>query len=118
MTVNEKTILTEAAQLVRTGWTCGTYARDRDGEACNVTDEEACEFCLLGAIDRAAFTLEQDFERASGLYHACVTLALAELRERTGSDRANLDTWNDTEAESAEDVAVLLEAAAAKGGAP
>lgn len=118
MSVTEKTVLTEAARLVRTGWTCGTYARDRDGEPCNVTDDEACEFCLLGAIDRAAFTLVADFEKASGLYHACVNRAITELREQTGSDRANLDTWNDNEAQSAEEVAVFLEAAAADGGAP
>ena len=35
-------------------WCRGSFARDKRGEECGTHDNEACAFCAIGALDRAA----------------------------------------------------------------
>ena len=44
-----------AYQLVTSGWCQDTGALDRAGEAVEPYDSDACEWCLTGAIIRAAY---------------------------------------------------------------
>lgn len=46
-----------AAELVEQGWTQDVAARDSAGHTVSVYGEEACEFCAIGAIVRAAWEL-------------------------------------------------------------
>jgi len=47
-------ILSGARELVREGWTQGTFARDSNGTACIVLHRDAVVFCVIGAMVRAA----------------------------------------------------------------
>ena len=35
-------------------WCRGSFARDKRGEECGTHDNDACSFCAIGALDRAA----------------------------------------------------------------
>ena len=51
LTPNQKV---EVIALLRKGWIQRLSAVDSDGYACLVNDEDACRFCVLGAIERVA----------------------------------------------------------------
>lgn len=50
-------VLKRASELLATeeNWTQGRFARDRNNHPVDYTAENACKFCLRGAIKRAAF---------------------------------------------------------------
>jgi len=47
-----------------TGWTRHVFARDAAGWTVQLESPEACQFCSLGAIGRAAFELKAETEVA------------------------------------------------------
>jgi len=53
-------ILRRAIRLIGLGWTKGSYARTAGVNAIPYTAPEACQFCSLGAIYRAAIDLGED----------------------------------------------------------
>ena len=55
--MNTKAILTRAKELIEQGWTQKTSARNSNGKIRSAYDSDACQFCMIGAIDRAAFEL-------------------------------------------------------------
>lgn len=46
--------------LEQYGWTKGVYARDKDLNPTNSYGQDACSFCALGALGRAAHELDLD----------------------------------------------------------
>lgn len=53
-TLTTAEVLTTASGYIRRGWTRHTLARNRYRTRVPVTDAEACRFCALGAVYRAA----------------------------------------------------------------
>jgi hypothetical protein len=49
-----KRTLTEARKLLQEGWTQNHFAENEDGERRHYDDEDACKFCLGGAIIRSS----------------------------------------------------------------
>ncbi len=58
MTTTE--VLDRAADILERdgGWTTEAYARSTSGRMVNVTDGQACQFCVVGAIMRAVHELD------------------------------------------------------------
>ena len=50
-------ILKIAKTLVERGWTKNSLANDSKGMPCAATSKEACEWCVIGAIDRVAYDI-------------------------------------------------------------
>lgn len=92
-------ILRKAAALVRKGWCKGSPARDSLGLVVGPLDEDAVEFCAIGAIQRVCRALTAD-----GAWEA-----RRALREVIGMEIA---PWNDGIARDAEQVARAFEEAA------
>lgn len=44
--------LTAVRKLIEQGWTQGHYARNAEGDVADLMDNDACTFCLRGAIYR------------------------------------------------------------------
>lgn len=57
-------------------WTQGSFARDSQGMPVNVTDRGACQFCLLGAVDRAICI---EYAMFYGLFADCVGVLASAL---------------------------------------
>jgi hypothetical protein len=55
-----KEVLVRAKDLVSKGWTQRARARDVGGKICNFASDEACSFCLVGALSRAEVDLNLD----------------------------------------------------------
>jgi hypothetical protein len=51
----------------QTDWTRGVHARAENGRPVMWHDQEACSWCALGAINRAAYDLIGNKERAEGI---------------------------------------------------
>ena len=49
-------VLKRAAEILNNGdWTQGSNARRKDGTECSVIADDACAWCLVGALHRAIF---------------------------------------------------------------
>lgn len=103
-----KEILTRSAELVRAGWTQHLAARDVRGDEVKPTSEDACQFCLVGALDRAVHEHEGSVDYA-------VSCAVRDHVRKFLADQANqsLVVFNDTENRRLSEVADLLDRAAA-----
>ena len=54
-----RSILLEAAKLIKeSGWCQGHMALDKNGKPTNHLASGACDFCMTGALDRAAYDLD------------------------------------------------------------
>jgi hypothetical protein len=62
-------VLRNARALIEepTRWTRGVLGRAASGRPVMWHDEEACRWCALGAINRAAYDLVGDKEQAEGI---------------------------------------------------
>jgi hypothetical protein len=127
MTAQERaTIARDAAELVESGFCKHQLAKNAQGEPTFPEDLDAVEFCVVGAIDRAAFTLgctevtECFSFRApgviSGLFdHLNETGRLNTSLSRAYSFRHScVVTWNNDCAKDGADVAEVLRAYADK----
>ena len=56
--MNADDILIGAAKIIEEeGWCRGTMARDKNDEPVEVMSDDACQFCLLGALFKTVMTL-------------------------------------------------------------
>jgi hypothetical protein len=107
-------ILRRAAELVEKGHVKGMLATNRNGFVVNSTSEEACHFCVLGAILRASWDVYQaaDFQDCS----RTVVRIVSEYGKTKGIiDRRNralpgtqVSFWNDADERKPEEVSKLL----------
>jgi hypothetical protein len=95
-----KQILLEAAAIIRAGfWTQGCTARTKHGFPTGSVDPGAVSWCALGAVYKVGN--QQDAVRA----------AIHQLRSTIG-DTLAIGKWNDSEGQTADNVADALELAA------
>lgn len=53
-------VLIRAQAIISNGFTKDQFARDKNSKPVPARSDKACSFCMLGAIDRAAFELGYD----------------------------------------------------------
>lgn len=91
------------------GWTQHTFARNSNREAVSVYDENACSFCLAGAIQRAVYKISGSMDNSSRPeFHYC------EIINNIYDDvldvvNYGITSWNDNESTSSEDVLKLMD---------
>lgn len=104
-------VLERARDIIRTrGWTRNAIARDSTGMPVGPINFSACEWCLIGALQRAAYDL-----RAEGVDIPPweVPLAFNAVRNATGVLLGGeLAHWNDAPARTRDDVIDALDRAA------
>ena len=103
-----KQVLTDAAQLVRGGWTQGAEARDATGQSIEATKPAATCYCLVGAIRRAAPNCELSVESILALRKSPSCPIGAD------GNPVGLIYWNDTAGRTADEVASFVEKVAAE----
>lgn len=84
-------ILVRALGLIRQGWTQGAEARDEQGRPVPPTDPLATQWSVLGALNRAEFTLRRPNAHPS----YWELLAAHELLYFKNSLSTSLKAWND-----------------------
>jgi len=96
-------VLEIAIELLETkGWHKGSYAIDQFNNRVPSDSEEACSFCLIGAISKAVLEVEKDdFDKA------CVLFNDIKRRLKRFVD-SSLAMWNDASGRTKEDVVRLL----------
>ena len=92
-------VLEDAISLLKRGWTQHTMARDKNELPVPLTNRDACQWCLVGALAKAggAADYKTDDQHRS---------ILNQLRAMTGEDYVS--TWNDIEFRTQADVLALL----------
>lgn len=91
--MNTLEILKGARELIAKPehWTQGTYARDAAGRVAYWADEDACQFCALGAIGKASrknvWSLELAFVRA---------VLVAAIPDSVSIEERYVPTFNDS----------------------
>lgn len=98
----------KAAALVRKSWCKSYYACDKDGNKANPWDRKARSFCMIGALLRITKT-KTDEGRMLLLDDAMGKISRAKNYPQTA---CGFVSFNDRYANSAEEVAVVLEQAA------
>ena len=78
--------------LKQSNWTQGQFARDEDGNSCDLTNARAVKFCILGAAHRC--------------YPNNTTTIRFVLQQELGGD---VTTWNDAPCRTFADVRALVE---------
>ncbi len=97
--------------LLASGWTQGTMARDARGAGVVPQSREACEWCLLGGIERVTFStldLEESIERQQALAQAIVNVLPAK-----GEGAGSILYFNEDERRTQGDVLDLIDVAMA-----
>ncbi len=113
----ERDILILARELILLGWTQGASARDKAGERVHWASDRAAQFCLRGAITRAAALVLSDGGVA--LMHVkqppnLIIRVLALLHASIGlSSSQSLSAWNDDPRRVKSDVLIALDRAIA-----
>jgi len=97
-TKDVRSVLMEAAAIVRQGWCTGAPAKNAEGKPVGPRDKDAVAWCAIGAIQKICGGPEDGFE------------ARYALRQVIGRD--TIQDWNDTYAKDAEQVAQAFEDAA------
>ena len=82
----------EARGYIEQGWCRGAIARNRDGEEVPWRDEDACEWCILGA-----------FRKAQWWNHTELIEALFAAMDEAPDD------WNDNPTRTKQDVLDLMD---------
>ena len=90
-TMNEVVdLLNKARKLIETPdrWCQGDFARDEKGESVITVSPEACKWCMIGALEKAADTLSLDSSLAYSDAREFLSVAVGE---------SILSWWNDIE---------------------
>jgi hypothetical protein len=95
------TVLRDARDFIRLGWTKGTHARRANGAPTSATDPKATCFCLEGALYRAVRNHDLPFDVADDVAQF--------LSIHTASDYNWLYEWNDAPETTRADVTSLLD---------
>ena len=98
----------KAADIIESGWTKRTLARNIEGYAVHPNDRRATSWCLGGAIRLAVYTNEGLKEYSSTMDRLMRNL---ELREDIGR-------WNDCHGRRKKQVVALLRKAATRSSTP
>lgn len=108
-------LLTDARKLIaEKGWTSNSLARDAAGQCCDPTSAKAACFCIVGALNRAAWDIRPTVRQG----HKSQAFVLLEAVTRRRSGRRIAD-FNDTVADSPETIlSVFDEAIAARQQKP
>jgi hypothetical protein len=113
--VSVRQVLLQAADLIETGWHQGSMAVDATGKPVFAVNPQACRFCMLGAMTRAAYELcneQNGFAQANLVSDAMETV-------RPLLPGFSLSMFNDRQDQTAENVArVLRQAAEVSDGNP
>lgn len=92
-------VLKETRRVIAAGWTQGVFARDADGYGAPVYTQEACSFCLVGAVLKAQKNLDAAEEVRVG--------AIGLIQRQAGVQY--LHKFNDVPERTQEDVLGLLD---------
>lgn len=101
---DEIALLDRASDIIRKGWTQGTYARNEAGQPVGALDKEACQWCLRGAL-----------KRADNFDHASLSVYGIKVYQRVLQSLSNsifpqsLASWNDEKGRTQADVIKILE---------
>ena len=100
--------LIETLSIVEQGWTQGALARDKNGRAETLYSLHACEWCLMGAIDKMRRHVD-DWEYAAKrtTYQHAIIKALRRVNPKLQNPDC-VARWNDDGTRKKEDVIVLL----------
>ena len=101
--LDQRSIRERAAEILEGGgWTRGTWAKNRDGCPVRALDPSAVKWCVLGALDRAAYEL------GSGVEHARHWTREIDVVIRAEAGIAALGAFNDLRSTTDADVIALL----------
>lgn len=103
-------ILRRARQLIERGHTKNYLARNKKGTPVDVESPQAVQFCVSGAVQRAAFELEGV---AYGHHWSDAFGALVRAYERRNADIPDLIRFNNDRKTTPEDVLQLFDKALA-----
>lgn len=99
-------ILRKAAMFIKKGFTKGALARNAKEEKVNYSSLEACSFCTIGAVNKAASS-SVDSE-------AVLDFISDELKHRDMQAYGDIGVWNDRDARAQDDVVKFLRSCARK----
>jgi hypothetical protein len=98
-------VLVEAKKLLEAGWTKEVYARGPDGVNASFMDPDACSFCAIGAVYRAAEDKEKDVPFPTDLSEQVGDYLNNAWMQLFRNDPALcLSEWNDRKTTTKEDV--------------
>lgn len=92
MSVDQIIKKTSAILSDETRWTQGSYAKNEIGGTMAVESDKASCFCLAGAVYRAGYELEQDY---NVIWEAFNRIAKHVPGAKPGSAHASILNWND-----------------------
>lgn len=107
-------VLEEAKKLLEAGWTQEAEARNKDGKPVWADSEEACCFCIIGAVFAAAGRLyESNSEEVEEAFKALDKVKLAISSNDTYlTSKDCIANWNDHPGRKKEEVLEMMEKAA------
>lgn len=108
MTNNVVAIARRAAELIRSGWAQGAYARTADGWLVLPCDPRAVCFCASGAVERAYKELELD--RREGI--VALNKTFRDVIKGEGYRFPGMINYNDADGRTAEEVASVFDCVA------
>lgn len=92
-------VLAKMLDILESGWCKGAFARASDGRSVLLTDDQACSWCVLGALARSTDALSLSVPRANviGLVRYVISREIAKvegvpMRRWIGK---TLSDWND-----------------------
>lgn len=103
-------LIKDALILMRNGlgWTKGNDSEDWDGNVTDTGDPNACAFCLVGSVMRAAFDMGVLNSEEPYVEDALLALThTAKLRPQSGFPGYALGGWNDEQKRTWLDVKTL-----------
>ena len=98
-------LLSMRAKIMK-GWCQNAYAKLRNGETCGISDENACEWALEGAIMASRIYSTHLNEAFRVVINKRMTTSQI---ERTPIFQQRLIVWNDHVAKSKEDVLMVID---------
>lgn len=75
-----ETALYKAEELLKIGWT-NTWAKNSKGQSCDPQDEDACEWCLEGALMAVTYHVHPDYEERQQVIQQCMILTQTANKE-------------------------------------
>ena len=104
-------VLKQAHDLLLQGWTQGVAARDERGERVNALDDDACQWCVTGALERAIWDLYKLSDKEATTLYLMAEDFISRVLEGDGVEGEclyDLPHWNDCEDQTVEDITEVL----------
>ena len=110
---NLQHLLALATTYVERGWTQKAMARNAKGQEVGCEDPNACEWCLLGALNLALFKVMGTWPQEITLRLDVMDRALVAVKDAANPDVPwNVAGWNDAKKRTQAEVVAVLRAAA------